>query len=64
MQVTLNLKSCKALYEDYFKKELPGKMPYKTAAQLVYNAIGKDAFLKRLANLNEGFTIEGDLREA
>ena len=46
--VTLNLAECKRLYEDHFKKDLPGNLPYLHAAIQVRDEIGIDEFLKRL----------------
>lgn len=51
--VTVTLAQCRALFEDHFKEEMPGKMPYEAGAKKVFNEIGKAEFLRRLSYLTD-----------
>jgi len=70
MQITLSLAQCVTLYENHFKKEMPPKLAYKAAAQMVHADIGSDEFLFRLKRLDRDgthkkqYTIYKDIEEA
>ncbi|HDY89329.1 MAG TPA: hypothetical protein ENH82_14580 [bacterium] len=49
----ISLLTCRQLFEKHFEKNMPGKMTYQKAAQLVLNSIGKDEFLKRVENFQQ-----------
>lgn len=59
MELALTLAQARKMYEDHFKKEMPTTMPYKIAAGLVFNAIGKDQFIARYKRLD----LDGNYRK-
>jgi len=69
-ELKLTLAQCAALFEDHFKKDMPGKLPYKHAAQMVLKEVGRDEFLTRFNRLDldgtkkKQYTIYKDLEDS
>jgi hypothetical protein len=51
--ITLSLLECRLVYEDHFKKKLPGDLPFVVAASLVRSEVGDQKFLKMVKDLRE-----------
>jgi len=66
----VTLAQCVTLYEDHFKIDMPGKLPYKHAAQMVLREVGEAEFLARFNALDldgsykKQFTVYKDLEDA
>lgn len=49
--MTISMADARALYQHFFKKDMPGDMPYAKAAQMVMDKFGKVKILQAMKKL-------------
>ncbi len=55
MKVTLS--GCRYLYETHFKKEMPGNLPFETAAKMVRDDVGWKEFERMISSLSDYYGL-------